>query len=470
MLGNGGRVKLEAASAAGKGRQPAVTCTCDSEGGTWREISWWSALLLLLLPEIHRLTKTDNSGLGEGFPGCGLVGGMGCPSCHLHPSLACSLAQSHREVTSILIPGCYGYLRYLRLQRWIWYACLQCHWYQGLHCCLWSGAAWHPNGLILKGRAEGNDGSLVYMYRDRLASPDLFGSAWKVKAVPDVIQDITVLAGQRFGTGEATGTSFSCWLCGPLVDHPPLAGDMFFEAVRAESPSAGGWLELEWFSGASCWWVWWVSCYSSSGWGHWCLACPTSIGQGPLSACPNVDGLWATVRLSHIRDWFASLHLESVSGAGNGRSSVDASYTTALDIGACSGSVEDDHVHIWFAALLKSCHTHVRLRLKFGVGRSRILDAVWRHHDEGIALGCPLSTVLIAELHLPWCSCLESLGRAKPQLSTDNLKHVNAPPDVLHTAARTSDKYTLRWASLLPPQGVCSWAHVRWFALRWRGG
>ena len=39
-----------------------------------------------------------------------------------------------------------------------------------------------------------------------------------------------------------------------------------------------------------------------------------------------------TVRLGHIQDWFASWLPDSVCSAGVGRSSVDAWYTTALDI------------------------------------------------------------------------------------------------------------------------------------------
>ena len=42
--------------------------------------------------------------------------------------------------------------------------------------------------------------------------------------------------------------------------------------------------------------------------------------------------------------------------------------------------------------------------------------------DGGIPQGCPLSTVFIVVLYVPWCRRLESVPSIKPQLYADNLK------------------------------------------------
>ena len=53
----------------------------------------------------------------------------------------------------------------------------------------------------------------------------------------------------------------------------------------------------------------------------------TPFGQRPLTY-----RIWAPARMLHLEDWFTSWVPDSVFSAGGGRSSVEAWYTTALDI------------------------------------------------------------------------------------------------------------------------------------------
>ena len=58
-----------------------------------------------------------------------------------------------------------------------------------------------------------------------------------------------------------------------------------------------------------------------------------------------------------LDSWFKYWFLESVYGAGSGRSSVEAWYTTALDIEEVLAGDVDSHVHVFVADVVKSCDT-----------------------------------------------------------------------------------------------------------------
>ena len=110
--------------------------------------------------------------------------------------------------------------------------------------------------------------------------------------------------------------------------------------------------------------------------------------------------------------------------------SVEAWFSTALDIEECLvGGVEGD-VHLFVADVVKSFdtvdrgvldrvlgslglpawfrrayfeyHAKVRLRFKLAAG----LGEPWIR-DGGIPQGCPLSMMFIVALYLPWCRYLE---------------------------------------------------------------
>ena len=123
----------------------------------------------------------------------------------------------------------------------------------------------------------------------------------------------------------------------------------------------------------------------------------TPLGQRPLSVLPVVYRTWASARMVQLEGWFKSWVLDSVFSAGGGRGSVEAWYTTALDIEEVLNGANDSDVHLFVADVIKSFdivdgildrvlsslglpgwfrnayfeyHAHVRMRFKlaFGLG------------------------------------------------------------------------------------------------------
>ena len=92
----------------------------------------------------------------------------------------------------------------------------------------------------------------------------------------------------------------------------------------------------------------------------------TPLGQRPLSVLPVVYRIWASARMGQLEDWFWSWVPVSVFSAGGGRSSVEAWYTSALDIEEVLTGATDSDVHLFVADVIKSFDTVDR----------RILDRV----------------------------------------------------------------------------------------------
>ena len=92
----------------------------------------------------------------------------------------------------------------------------------------------------------------------------------------------------------------------------------------------------------------------------------TPLGQRPLSFLPVVYRIWASACIGHLEDWFKSWVPESVFSAGGGRISVEAWYTSALDIEEVLSVATDSDVHLFVADVFKSFDTVDR----------RILDRV----------------------------------------------------------------------------------------------
>ena len=65
------------------------------------------------------------------------------------------------------------------------------------------------------------------------------------------------------------------------------------------------------------------------------------------------------------------------------------------------------------------------------------LGELWCRNG-GIRQGCPLSTVFIVALFVPWCRHLEALPDVEPQLYADNLKCSAERPGALFESARFS--------------------------------
>ena len=181
--------------------------------------------------------------------------------------------------------------------------------------------------------------------------------------------------------------------------------------------------------------------------------------SGPLSVLPIVYRIWASASLGQLGCCFQSWVPQSVFSAGGGRGSVEAWYTSALDIEEVLSGAADSDVHLFVADVIKSfdtvdrgvvdrvlsslglpsCfrhayfefHAHVRLRIKLSSG----LGVPWTR-DGGIPQGCPLSMMFIVALHLPWCRYLAAQEGVQPQLYADNLKCLSRDPGVLWRAAR----------------------------------
>ena len=156
----------------------------------------------------------------------------------------------------------------------------------------------------------------------------------------------------------------------------------------------------------------------------------TPLGQRPLSVLPVVYRLWASLRLGHLGEWVEGWLPKSVFSLGNGLSSVEAWFSTALDIEEVLSGVGGDQLHVMVADVIKSfdtvdrsildCtlgrlglpdwfrkayfayHSQVRLRFKLAAG----LGEPWCR-DGCIPQGCPLSMVFIVALYVPWCRHLE---------------------------------------------------------------
>ena len=179
----------------------------------------------------------------------------------------------------------------------------------------------------------------------------------------------------------------------------------------------------------------------------------TPFRQRPLSVLPVVHRVWASARMGQLEDWFRSWVPDSVFSAGGGRSSVEAWYTTALDIEEVLSGVVDSDFHLFVADVVQSFdtvdrrmdlvlsslglpgwfqhayfefHSHVRLRFKLATG----LGQPWTK-DGGNPQGCPLNMMFIVALYVPWCRYLGAQVGVQPQLYADNLKCVSRDPEVL---------------------------------------
>ena len=78
----------------------------------------------------------------------------------------------------------------------------------------------------------------------------------------------------------------------------------------------------------------------------------TPLGQRPLSVLPVVYRIWASARMGQLDGWFKSWVPDSVFSAGGGRGSVEAWYTSALDIEEVLSGAADSHVHLLLLMLL----------------------------------------------------------------------------------------------------------------------
>ena len=83
----------------------------------------------------------------------------------------------------------------------------------------------------------------------------------------------------------------------------------------------------------------------------------TPLGQRRLCVLPVVYRLWASVRPTHLKEWFFSWVPDSVFSAGKGVSSVDAWYASSIDIEEVLSHARPSDFHIFVADVVKSFDT-----------------------------------------------------------------------------------------------------------------
>ena len=190
----------------------------------------------------------------------------------------------------------------------------------------------------------------------------------------------------------------------------------------------------------------------------------TPLGQRPLSVLPVVYRLRASLRLGHLREWVEGWLPKSVYSLGNGLSSVEAWFSTALDIEDVLSGTGGDQLRVmvadvkksfdtvdrsildcalgrlglpdWFRKVYLSLHSRVRLRFKLAAG----LGEPWCR-DGGVPQGCPLSVIFVVALYVPWCRHLDSLPDGELQLFADNLKCSAERPRALFESVRSTVRY-----------------------------
>ena len=267
-----------------------------------------------------------------------------------------------------------------------------------------------------------------------------------------------------------------------FLDLPRITRRDLQEVARARKSTAGGldgwaWnevkaLHLPWFSGLAIL----LGLVESTGtWPQGLLDAyiamipkadgdSTPLGQRSLSVLPVVYRLWASLRLGHLGEWVEVWLPKSVYSLGNGLSSVEAWFSTALDVEDVLSGTGGDQLHVMVADVIKSFDTVDRSILDCALGRLGLPDWFRRVYfsfhslvrlrfmlaaglaepwcrDGCIPHCCPLSMVFIVALYVPWCRHLESLPDIKPQLYADNLKCSTVRPQASFESAHFNAKY-----------------------------
>ena len=112
--------------------------------------------------------------------------------------------------------------------------------------------------------------------------------------------------------------------------------------------------------------------------------------------------LWASLRLGHLREWVEGWLPKSVFSLGHGLSSVEAWFSTALDLEEVLSGTGGDQLHVVVADVIKSFDTVDRSILDCALGRLGLPDwfrrAYFSYHSQ-VRLGFKFA----AGLGEPWC-------------------------------------------------------------------
>ena len=338
---------------------------------------------------------------------------------------------------------------------------------------------WLGGPLVKRARSNAADAVEavnVFLYRDSSIAP-LLDMRRRFKAVMDVLDAMI-----RFGVAlsrsvELTAQWGKIWAFGPLYPVTPDDLDVvrglgigeFYQVVSGVHHRLSDFIHsivVHRRDEAIRGWRNWIREDHRTPGGSGVLADPTRI-EGLASLLLSLSVVYricASARMGQLGDWFQSWVPDSVFSAGGGRGSVEAWYTSSLEIEEVLAGAADSHVHLFVADVVKSFdtvdrsildrvlsslglpgwfrhayfeyHAHVRLRFKLASG----LGEPWTR-DGGIPQGCPLSMMFIVALYLPWCRYLSAQVGVRPQLYADNLKCVSHDPDSLLAAARFTTGY-----------------------------
>ena len=161
----------------------------------------------------------------------------------------------------------------------------------------------------------------------------------------------------------------------PSLDLPRITGRDLQEVARAKKSTAGGldgwaWneikaLPLPWFFGLA---ILLNSVETTGTWPQGLLDAffamipkvdgdSTPPGQWPLGVLLVVYRLWASLRLGHLREWVEGRLPKSVFSLGNGLSSVETWFSTALDLEEVLSGTGSDQLHVMVADVSKSFDT-----------------------------------------------------------------------------------------------------------------
>ena len=100
----------------------------------------------------------------------------------------------------------------------------------------------------------------------------------------------------------------------------------------------------------------------------------TPLRQRPLSVLPVAYRLRASLRLGHLREWVEEWLPKSVISLGNGLSSVEAWFSTVLDIEEVLSGIGGDQLHVMVADVIKPFDTVDRCTLDCALGRLGLPD------------------------------------------------------------------------------------------------
>ena len=189
----------------------------------------------------------------------------------------------------------------------------------------------------------------------------------------------------------------------------------------------------------------------------------TPLGQRPLSVLPVVYRLWASLRLGHLREWVEGWLPNSVFSLGNGLSSVEAWFSTALDIEEVLSGTGGDQLHVMVADVIKSFDTVDRSFLDCALGRLGLPDwfrrAYFSFHSQvrlrfKLAAGLSRDGGIPRVVHLVWCLLWPSMSLGVVILSLCQMSNLSFTLIILSVVRSGLVPFLILLGSLLTVSGL----------------